>query len=119
MKVDEGEKLVRGSGSPLYHVFAAENSYGMDLKPGVGSEPDELNTVWVMDSAEHPFYDGEVYHQAHCDFSMSSGMPYPSTYHSSLWEQHQQDGGAYGNHWAPTGCPETHGSMSHPGFLCQ
>ena len=49
---------------------------------------------------------------------MSSGMPYPSSYTSDLWNQLQQDGGAYGNLWAPTGCPESKSGISHPGFLC-
>ena len=71
------------------------------------------------DSQAHPFYDAEVYHQAHCDFSMSAGMPYPSSYTADVWHAHQRDGGAYANLWAPTGCPESYGSVTHPGFLCQ
>ena len=46
-------------------------------------------------------------------------MPYPSSYTTDLWEQHQQSGGRYGNLWQPTGCPESNEGMSHPGFLCE
>jgi peptide methionine sulfoxide reductase MsrA len=79
--------LPGGVSSPLYPVFEAENTFNMDLKPGQGGDADALNVVWVYDSDTFPFYDGEVYHQAHCDFSMSSGMPYPSTYFTNVWEQ--------------------------------
>ena len=104
--------------SPLYAAFAAENTHGMSLKPGQGSDQDEVNTVWVYDSDQYPFFEGEVYHQAHCDFSMSSGMPYPKAYTQDVWNQHQADGGYYANLWSPTGCPESHGGISHPGSLC-
>ena len=101
-----------------YAIFAAENTFGMHLKRGHGSDADEFNVVWVYDSNEHPFFDGEVYHQAHCDFSMSSGMPYPKAYTAELWNQHMADGGRYRNLWMPTGCPESHSGISHPGALC-
>tara|TARA_B110001452_G_scaffold11469_1_gene9464 strand:- start:55 stop:915 length:861 start_codon:yes stop_codon:yes gene_type:complete len=108
--------LPGGNASALYAVFAAENTLAMALKPGVGGDADELNTVWVYDSTRFPFYDGERYHQAHCNFFASEGMPYPASYTGSLWTQKATDGGAYANLWQPTGCPE--GVMPHPGQLC-
>ena len=108
--------LPGGRSSPLYAVFAAENTHNMSLQDGAQGDDDQFNTVWVYDSAAFPFYDGEVYHQAHCNFFMNAGMPYPSTYFSDLWEALQHDGGAYGNLWQPTGCPED--VMPHPGALC-
>ena len=105
--------------SPLYPSFAAENTFGMRLKAGNGGDADEFNTVWIHDSTRFPFFDGEVYHQAHCNFFRSEGMPYPTSYTSDLWQQLQRDGGHYRNLWQPTGCPESYGSIGHPGFLCQ
>ena len=108
--------LPGGNASALYGVFAAENTFGMALKPAVGGDADELNTVWVYDSTRFPFFEGERYHQAHCNFFSSEGMPYPTSYTSALWTQKATDGGAYANLWQPTGCPE--GVMPHPGQLC-
>ena len=104
--------------SPLYTAFASQNSFNMTLKPGSGSDPDEINTVWIYDSKHFPFFAAEVYHQAHCDFEMSKGMPYSKTYIANLWNKLQVDGGVYGNLWKPTGCPEMHEGVGHPGYLC-
>merc|ERR1719353_1932417 len=91
--------------SPLYRIFEAENTpiYGMTLKPtgaADGGDADELNTVWVHDTAAFPFYDGEVYHQAHCNFFMSEGMPYPDEWTETVWDAKRASG-----EWAATGCP--------------
>ena len=99
-------------------IFAAENTFNMQLNPGRGGDADALNVVYVYDSDLFPFFDGEVYHQAHCNFFMSSGMPYPKTYTAGVWSQHKAGGGYYGNLWTPTGCPEYHSGISHPGSLC-
>jgi peptide methionine sulfoxide reductase MsrA len=90
-----------GMSSPLYAVFAAENTWGMALKPGAGGDADEFNTVWIYDTAAFPFYRGEVFHQNHCNFFQSEGMPYPDAYTVDLFKQ-LKEGGKY----APTGCPE-------------
>ena len=104
--------LPGGVHSPLYQVFAAANTYGMILKTSAtGGDPDDLNTVWVYDSAAFPYYDGEVYHQCHCDFRMSSGMPYPARYTRDVWAAKKALG-----EFVPTGCPED--VMPHPGYLC-
>ena len=95
--------LPGGVHSSLYPVFASENDarYGMVLKPGSGGDGDELNTVWVYDTAVTPFFDGEVYHQNHCNFFQSEGMPYPASYTEDLWQQKKAAG-----EYTPTGCPE-------------
>ena len=67
--------LPGGLNSKLYTTFAAANAYGMALVEGVGGDGDVANTVWIYDSARFPFYDGEVYHQHHCNFFSSDGMP--------------------------------------------
>ena len=93
--------LPGGVRSPLYATFAAANRYGMALKPGAGGDADEFNTVWVYDSDAFPYYDGEVYHQNHCNFFASEGMPYPDSYTIHLWDA-KKAAGAY----VTTGCPE-------------
>jgi len=95
--------LPGGTCSPLYEIFAKANTeaYQMDLKPGNGGDADVFNTVWVMDTDVYPFYAGEVYHQFHCNFFHSEGMPYPDAYTLDLWRQKKQQGSI-----KPTGCPE-------------
>ena len=107
--------LPGGMASPLYKVFERGNAFRMLLKPGAGKndgagDPAE-NTVYVYDTNERPFYVAEEYHQFHCDFSMSSGMPYPESYWNNLFEQMKTSGRV-----KPTGCPE--GVVPHPGALC-
>ena len=58
--------------------------------------------VWIVDSRAFPFFAGEVYHQMHCNFFASEGMPYPDSYVLGLWKQMQQTGAI-----KPTGCPES------------
>jgi len=110
--------LPGGTSSPLYAAFEGENAHGMDLldeqpcgdRCGAPSE----NAVYVYDTASSPFRTAEAYHQFHCDFSLSAGMPYPPAYWRDLY-QHMRDTGRV----APTGCPETGaGTLSHPGALC-
>lgn len=93
--------LPGGMRGELYATFAAENTFGMELKPAVGGDADELNTVWIHDTAAHPFWAGEVYHQFHLNFFQSPGMPYPASYYEGLWKRQQADGRI-----CETGCPE-------------
>lgn len=106
--------LPGGTASPLYGVFERANVHGMALRPSAeGAEPDSFNAVFVMDSTRFPFWPGEVYHQMHCNFFYSEGMPYPKTYYDTLWHR-LQDACVI----APTGCPEDHPLTPHPGQLC-
>ena len=106
--------LPGGVNSPLYALLEHANVHKMALKPSIdGSDPDEFNTVWVMDSDSFPFWAGEVYHQFHCNFFYSEGMPYPEWYWNDLWLTQQQ-----ACRIAPTGCPEDHPLTPHPGQLC-
>lgn len=96
--------LPGGSESPLYATLAAQNQHGMELKTGVGGlhgDGDVANTVWVVDSNRFPFYAGEMYHQFHCNFFSSPGMPYPDSYVLELFKD-MKDAGRI----KPTGCPE-------------
>jgi peptide methionine sulfoxide reductase MsrA len=99
--------LPGGMSSPLYAALVKHNAFKMALKPGTGGagagggDGDEFNTVWVYDSEVWPFYSGEVYHQYHCNFFMSEGMPYPDEYTLDLWKHMQAE-----KKIAPTGCPE-------------
>lgn len=63
--------LPGGMRSPLYSAFEKENTWGMELKEGVGRDADAFNVVWVYDTTKSPFFDGEVYHQFHCNVSHS------------------------------------------------
>jgi len=104
--------LPGGTASPLYEVITAANTFGMALKPATaGGGADEVNTVWVYSSETFPFWDGEVYHQCHCDFRMTAGMPYPQSYTRDVWNAKKAAGD-----FVPTGCPE--GVMPHPGQMC-
>lgn len=94
--------LPGGMNSTLYDVFAQENAFGMNLKPGRGGDADEFNTVWVVDTGHFPFFLGEAYHQMHCNFFMSEGMPYPDDYVVKLWNELKAEGRV-----VSTGCPES------------
>ena len=96
--------LPGGMSSPLYPILVQMNGpWRMDLKLGQGGthDADEPNTVWVYDSDRYNFYAGEVYHQFHCNFFQSEGMPYPDSYTVDLWNLQQSTGQIQ-----PTGCPE-------------
>ena len=54
----------------------------------------------MYDSDKFPFYVGEPYHQYHCNFFMSEGMPYPDSYVLQLWEAQKRSGRIQ-----PNGCP--------------
>mmetsp|Transcript_10091 Transcript_10091/g.17331 ORF Transcript_10091/g.17331 Transcript_10091/m.17331 type:complete len:254 (-) Transcript_10091:810-1571(-) len=54
-----------GVAGPLFHDFASMNLNNMVLVEGEGGEPDTLNTVFVMDSEQFPFFQAEMYHQFH------------------------------------------------------
>lgn len=79
-RVDPGDRggeyrsllgLPGGSSHPMYsQVEAAATAKGMRLELGKGNDPDTLGKklVYVMDTKQFPFYQGEVYHQYHNDF---------------------------------------------------
>uniref|UniRef100_A0A7S3C5S4 Peptide-methionine (S)-S-oxide reductase n=1 Tax=Haptolina ericina TaxID=156174 RepID=A0A7S3C5S4_9EUKA len=50
----------------------------LDFAKGKGGDPDARATAFVMDTASHPFYLGEVYHQFHDGFNW--GEDYPREY---------------------------------------
>lgn len=54
------------------------NGDKLDFAKGKGDDPDARATVFVMDTAEHPFYVGEQYHQFHDGFAF--GENYPNSY---------------------------------------
>ena len=91
----------RALSSPLWPIFEAANTHGMELRAGSGNDADLLNVVWVMDSDAYPYFAGEQFHQYHSNFFNSPGMPYPDTYTDGLWRA-QMAAGIIG----PTGCPE-------------
>ena len=47
---------------------------------GKGSDGDSRANVWIMDSAQFPFYVAEPYHQFHDGFA--PGEDYPKAYNS-------------------------------------
>jgi len=110
--------LPGGASSPLYAVFAEENAFGMDLRVGgacgAGCGAPGENVVYVYDTDVSPFRVAEAYHQFHCDFSHSSGMPYPPSYWRDLYGYMKEAGKV-----VEMGCPETGpGTLPHPGALC-
>ena len=95
-----------GVDGPLYPTLSAANTHGMELKAGFGSDGDDFNVVWILDSRVYPFHQAEAYHQMHSNFFQSEGMPYPPSYVNDLWEQQKQlclvreiDGCPDGSHW--------------------
>ncbi|GLC60026.1 hypothetical protein PLESTB_001565000 [Pleodorina starrii] len=94
-----------GVNSPVFRVIQEENKYGMELREGRGNvmgrggatEDDILNTVWVVDSAQLPFYRAERYHQFHNGL----GKIFPSEYVRDLRNLVAGLGRI-----EPTGCPE-------------
>ena len=63
-----------GVDGPLYPTLSTANTHGMELKAGFGSDGDDFNTVWVLDSHVYPFHQAEAYHQMHSNFFQSEGM---------------------------------------------
>ncbi len=64
---------------------------------GRATEEDKLNTVWIVDSNERPFFLAEQWHQFHDGL----GYGFPDTYKKVLKGQVAQAGRI-----KPTGCPE-------------
>jgi hypothetical protein len=72
--------LPGGTRHPEYPaVEAAATKAGFTLEAGQGDDPDTLGRrlVYVMDTAQFPFYQAEVYHQYHDDFQ---SPPYGKAY---------------------------------------
>jgi len=61
----------------------------LDFAKGRGSDADVRALAWVMDTAEYPFYLGEIYHQFHDGFAL--GENYPDSY-NNLVKQAFKDG---------------------------
>jgi len=87
---------VNGPFFPIAKAYAEKK--GMSLKEGKGNDPDTLRKklVYVYDTAQFPFYAGEVYHQYHDDMVFRYGPEY-----NALRQEAQLAGKI-----APTGCPE-------------
>jgi peptide methionine sulfoxide reductase MsrA len=93
--------LPGGLGSPAAKAFqAAAARRGIALKEGQGGDPDLRGVVYVMDTAQFPFYQAETYHQFHNDMSEAYGAAY-----NALRARYEASGAI-----APTGCPRDHGS---------
>ncbi|GIL79093.1 hypothetical protein Vretifemale_8383 [Volvox reticuliferus] len=94
-----------GVNSPFFRIIQEENKYGMKLQEGRGNamswrgptEDDILNTVWVVDSSQLPFYRAERYHQFHNGL----GKVFPMEYLRDLRNLVSGQGRI-----EPTGCPE-------------
>lgn len=85
----EGNKYESGGGGGmLARMVGAE---------GVARENDEINKVYIMDSAQFPFYRAEQYHQFHNGI----GKAFPADYRVTLKKKAEQRGLI-----GPTGCPE-------------
>eukprot|EP00928_Gymnodinium_smaydae_P061502 TRINITY_DN45560_c0_g1_i1.p1 TRINITY_DN45560_c0_g1~~TRINITY_DN45560_c0_g1_i1.p1 ORF type:complete len:268 (+),score=31.96 TRINITY_DN45560_c0_g1_i1:63-806(+) len=75
-----------GMGSSLLPIIDAAQKGNVaqtfQLKRGVGDDPDTLGSaiVWVYDTNEFPFQQGEFYHQFHDDY-LPSGK-YPASYNA-------------------------------------
>ena len=65
----------------MMRILEEENVHGMQLVQGRGNgegreEPDRINTVYVMDLEQFPFYQAEVYHQFHNGIGLDFGPDY-------------------------------------------
>ena len=71
--------LPGGMNSPFMDTIREANHLGLSLSPGEGSDPDTLGqrNIWVYDSDQFPFHQGEVYHQFHDDMMEK----YDAAYH--------------------------------------
>lgn len=93
--------LPGGTSSPLMAQLNAAQAgrvvQTFSLRAGQGSDPDTLGQalVWVYDSSQFPFYQGEMYHQFHDDMVEN----YPPAYNNLLSELFQAC------KLAPTACP--------------
>lgn len=57
---------------------AAAAARGVRVRAGSGDDADARGTVWVLDSAQFPFFQAEVYHQFHDDMT----EVYSAAYHA-------------------------------------
>lgn len=71
-----------GVNSKLFRELEQQAEGRWSLDEGKGDDGDNLGKkgIWVMDSANFPFYRGEVYHQYHDGFM--PGEDYPREYNS-------------------------------------
>lgn len=108
-RVDPGDRgpeyrsllgLPGGTKHPMYSMVEdAATAKGMTLEVGKGNDPDTLGKkmVYVMDTKQFPFYQGEVYHQFHDDFqSPPYGKAYNGLVKNAFDEGRVKD----------TGCPD-------------
>lgn len=76
--------LPNGTDSPFFAEIQAAQTGHVDqpftMEAGQGNDPDTLGKalVYVYDTEEYPFYQGEMYHQFHDDFM--PGGQYPQSY---------------------------------------
>jgi len=90
--------LPGGMDGPLFKQVEVANAGRMELLRGKGNDDDTVGTkkVWIYNSDEFPFYQGEVYHQFHDDMLER----YSERYHSL--KRAMQDRGTL----KEVGCPE-------------
>lgn len=71
--------LPGGMEGPLFEQVKVANAGRMQLVKGQGNEPDTVGSkkIWIYDSNQFPFHQGEVYHQFHDDMFER----YPGQYH--------------------------------------
>jgi len=93
----------------LFKILEEENVHGMTLVPGTGggtdergrpTEPDAVNTVYVLDSDALPFYPAEAWHQYHDGL----GYRFPAAYKRDAKRAATAVGAVPGP--GETGCPE-------------
>lgn len=72
---------------------------GNEFVKGKPTEDDVLNTVYILDSAELPFYQAEEYHQFHNGLRTS----FPKEYTKDLKRMVKEQGRI-----VDTGCPEAY-----------
>ena len=89
-----------------------DGTQSMPCGKGCGGPSENAVYVYTMDTL--PFKKAEAYHQFQCNFSRSTGIPYPPLYWRDLYH-HMRDSGRV----TLTGYLETGtGTLSHPGALC-
>lgn len=94
--------LPGGVTSPLYKPLEEEaTKAGLKLMAGQGGDKDTSGKkmVWIYDSEQFPFKQGEIYHQFHDGFM--PGEQYPQSY-NSLAKEAFKDGRV-----VATGCPDS------------
>lgn len=85
-----------GMDSPEGKAFVeVGRQHGVNVEAGQGNDPDSLGTVYLMDTANFPFHQAELFHQFHHDMSET----YSSSYQGLREELHSS--GAI----RATGCP--------------